>query len=73
MSFSGAHASDVAELLGQENVYVRAGHHCAQPLHRAVGVSHSLRVSFSVYNDESDVERFEKAFLQACDILGLKT
>ena len=72
MSFVGAHAADITELLGQENVFVRAGHHCAQPLHRALHVNNSLRVSLSLYNDDSDIERFEKAFVQACDILGLQ-
>jgi cysteine desulfurase / selenocysteine lyase len=37
---------------------VRAGHHCAEPLHRSLGVAHSLRASTSIYTSEGDVDRF---------------
>jgi cysteine desulfurase/selenocysteine lyase len=52
----GVHPHDVAQVLDAEGVAVRAGHHCAWPLHRALGLSASTRASFAVYNDESDVE-----------------
>jgi cysteine desulfurase/selenocysteine lyase len=50
------HPHDLAQLLDAENVCVRAGHHCAQPLMRALGVHATTRASFYVYNDAADVE-----------------
>lgn len=51
----GVHSLDLATWLDQRGVAVRSGHHCAQPLHRALGVESSLRASFSIYNDSDDV------------------
>jgi cysteine desulfurase/selenocysteine lyase len=50
------HPHDLATILDQEGVCIRAGHHCAQPLMRRLGVSATARASFYVYNDERDVE-----------------
>jgi cysteine desulfurase/selenocysteine lyase len=58
---AGYHPHDVAALLDQSGVAVRAGHHCAQPLARALGVTGTLRASFSVYNTAADVERLADA------------
>ena len=49
------HPHDLAQVLDSEGVAVRAGHHCAWPLHRALGTSASTRASFAAYNDTSDV------------------
>ncbi|MGH2425150.1 MAG: cysteine desulfurase [bacterium] len=51
-----AHPHDVAQVLDQEGIAVRAGHHCAQPLHRRLGISASTRASFYLYNNEDDVD-----------------
>lgn len=51
----GVHPHDVSQVLDAEGVAVRAGHHCAWPLHRVLGVQASARASFAVYNDTSDV------------------
>ena len=58
---AGYHPHDGAALLDQSGVAVRAGHHCAQPLARALGVTGTLRASFSVYNTAGDVERLAEA------------
>lgn len=50
------HPHDLATVLDQEGVAIRAGHHCTQPLMRRLGVQSTARASFYVYNDESDVE-----------------
>jgi cysteine desulfurase/selenocysteine lyase len=50
------HAHDIAAVLDREGVAVRAGHHCAMPLHRKLGIAASARASFHVYNDPSDIE-----------------
>lgn len=60
-SLAGIHPHDVATLLDQEGVAIRAGHHCAQPLHRRFGIPASCRVSFYVYNTLDEVERFVAA------------
>ncbi len=56
-SLEGAHPHDVAEILGREGICVRAGHHCAQPLMRRLGVAATTRASFAVHNSPADVER----------------
>ncbi|MBT3455544.1 cysteine desulfurase [bacterium] len=52
------HAHDVAAYLDTKNICVRAGHHCAQPLHKELGIKASIRVSFHVYNTLKEVELF---------------
>ncbi len=56
-SLEGAHPHDVGEILGRLAVCVRAGHHCAQPLMRRLGVSATTRASFAVHNSLDDVAR----------------
>jgi len=53
----GVHAHDVAGVLDREGIAVRAGHHCAMPLHERLGVPATARASFTIYNDASEVER----------------
>src|SRR3954463_10165048 len=57
----GLHPHDVAELLGRENVCIRAGPHCAQPLMRRLGVAATARASFHVYNSRQDVDKLVDA------------
>lgn len=52
----GIHAHDVAQLLDAEGVAVRAGHHCAMPLHQALGVSATARASFYLYSTFEEVD-----------------
>ncbi len=54
-SVEGVHPHDLSQLLDADGICVRAGHHCAQPLMRALGVHATTRASFYVYNDASDV------------------
>jgi cysteine desulfurase / selenocysteine lyase len=56
-----AHPHDVAEILGRENVCVRAGHHCAQPLMRRLGAPASTRASVAIHNTREDVDRLVEA------------
>ncbi len=67
----GMHPHDVAELLGREGVCVRAGHHCAQPLMRCLGVAATARASLGVYNDESDIDAFVAALAKGREVFGL--
>ena len=54
----GVHAHDVAAFLNQANIAVRAGHHCAQPLARRLGVDASVRASMACYTTQKDIQRF---------------
>jgi cysteine desulfurase/selenocysteine lyase len=56
-ALEGAHPHDVGDILGREGICVRAGHHCAQPLMRKLGVPATTRASFAVHNSADDVER----------------
>ncbi|HET7051999.1 MAG TPA: SufS family cysteine desulfurase [Solirubrobacteraceae bacterium] len=56
-ALDGAHPHDIGEILGREGVCVRAGHHCAQPLMRKLGVGATARASFAVHNTPTDVQR----------------
>jgi len=51
------HPHDAASFLGHENICLRAGHHCAQPLLNSLGITATLRASFSVYNTHQDADR----------------
>lgn len=52
------HSHDIATFLDERNIYVRSGHHCAEPLMRTLGLIGTARASFYVYNGEEDVEAF---------------
>jgi cysteine desulfurase/selenocysteine lyase len=65
-SFGDVHPHDVSQVLDQEGVCVRAGHHCAKPLMRKLGVGATARASLYVYNDEADVDALADA-LEATD------
>lgn len=57
----GIHPHDVAAVLDEHNVAVRAGHHCTQPLLKALGVVATTRASFYLYNTDKDVDRLVDA------------
>jgi cysteine desulfurase/selenocysteine lyase len=59
-NIAGIHAHDAAQVLDSQNIAVRAGHHCAQPLHQNLGISASVRASFYLYNNHKDVDRLVK-------------
>jgi len=63
--YQGIHPHDLATLLDQQGVCIRAGHHCCQPLMRELGVSGTARASFYVYNTRADVDRLAQALLSA--------
>ncbi|HEX4147440.1 MAG TPA: cysteine desulfurase, partial [Pirellulales bacterium] len=61
----GIHAHDIAQLLDRRGVAVRAGHHCAMPLHKRLGVSASARASFYFYNTLAEVDVLGEALADA--------
>lgn len=68
-NLKGAHHSDVGQILDQEGVAVRAGHHCTQPLMTRFGVPGTVRASFSVYNNHEDIDALVKAVAKAREML----
>ena len=69
-TIEGIHPHDVGQVLDQNNVAVRAGHHCAQPLMDRLGVAGTTRASFGVYNDEADVDALVAAIKKAQELFG---
>jgi cysteine desulfurase/selenocysteine lyase len=63
--FEGIHAHDISQVLDEDAVCVRAGHHCAKPLMRVLGVPATSRASLYVYNDEADVDALVEALVKA--------
>lgn len=68
-TLAGAHPSDVASILDQENIAVRAGHLCAQPLMRRMKTNGFVRASFSIFNDSSDIEKLVQGVKKAKEML----
>ncbi|HEX5447336.1 MAG TPA: cysteine desulfurase [Pirellulales bacterium] len=60
-TLEGVHAHDVAQLLDRQGIAIRAGHHCAMPLHKRLGIAASSRASFYLYNTPAEVERLARA------------
>jgi cysteine sulfinate desulfinase len=65
----GMHNADLAHLLTEQGIAVRAGHHCAIPLLSSLGLAGAIRVSLALYNDSDDLERFFNALDQALELL----
>ncbi len=57
-NISGIHPHDIAGLLGSADICIRAGHHCAQPLHEFLNIPASARISLGIYNNRSDLDLF---------------
>jgi cysteine desulfurase/selenocysteine lyase len=67
----GVHPHDVAQVLDEHGVAVRAGHHCAKPLMRVLGVNATARASLYAYNDTDDVDTLATALEAASDFFAL--
>ena len=70
-SIEGIHPHDIAEVCDRRAVCIRAGHHCAQPLMRRLGVGATGRASFHVYNSPDDVDRLIEALHEARRVFQL--
>jgi cysteine desulfurase/selenocysteine lyase len=67
-SYKGIHPHDLSQVLDQRGVCIRAGHHCAKPLMRCLGVAATARASLYVYNDEADVDALVDTLSTADDL-----
>jgi cysteine desulfurase / selenocysteine lyase len=70
-TIEGIHPHDVAELVDRGGVCIRAGHHCAQPLMRCLGVGATARASVGVYNDRADIDALIDALQAGREVFGL--
>ncbi|GGA12833.1 cysteine desulfurase [Blastomonas marina] len=69
-ALDGVHPHDLGTILDEEDVAIRAGHHCAQPLMEHLGVSATARASFGLYNDESDIDALMRGIERTLRIFG---
>ena len=69
-AIEGVHPHDLGTILDEENVAIRAGHHCAQPLMDHLGVTATARVSFGLYSDESDIAALLRGIERTQRIFG---
>ncbi|MEG1041295.1 MAG: cysteine desulfurase [Pseudomonas sp.] len=65
----GVHNADLAHMLTEQGIAVRAGHHCAMPLLKSFELEGAIRVSLALYNDSDDLQRFFDALDQALELL----
>ncbi|PQM47471.1 putative cysteine desulfurase [Mycobacterium talmoniae] len=66
----GVHAHDVGQVLDDDGVAVRVGHHCAMPLHARFGIAATARASFAVYNTLDEVDRLVAGVRRALTFFG---
>ena len=66
----GAHASDISQILDAQNVAIRSGHHCAQPVMDFFGVPATARISLGVYTNHDDLDRAAAALRKAVDLFS---
>ena len=64
-TIEGAHHSDIGQILDQQGVALRVGHHCTQPLLKKMGLTGTVRASISIYNNEDDIARFVEGVKKA--------
>ncbi|HKA90385.1 MAG TPA: SufS family cysteine desulfurase [Haliangiales bacterium] len=69
-TLAGAHPHDVATIVDREGIAIRSGHHCAEPLHRRLGVAASARASFAFYNTAAEVDALAAAVRLAAETFG---
>ena len=69
-ALDGVHPHDLGTILDEENVAIRAGHHCAQPLMEHLGVPATARASFGLYSDESDIAALLRGIERTRRIFG---
>jgi cysteine desulfurase/selenocysteine lyase len=69
-ALEGVHAHDVAQILDNYGIAVRAGHHCAMPVHDRYRLSASTRASFYLYNTTDDIDRLVEGLFKVKDVFG---
>ena len=71
-NIKGVHAHDASTVFDEDNIAVRAGHHCCQILHKKMKIGSSLRMSFGVYNNKQDIDAICESIKKCKKIFKLK-
>ena len=71
-TIDGIHPHDIATILDEDGVAIRAGHHCCQILHDKLGLSATARASFGVYNSRDDIDQLNESLNKCKKIFNLK-
>ena len=71
-TIEGVHPHDIATILDEDGVAIRAGHHCCQILHEKLGVPATARASLGVYNNKDDIDQLNNSINKCKKIFGLK-
>ncbi len=71
-TIDGIHPHDIATILDEDGVAIRAGHHCCQILHEKLGISASARASLGVYNTKEDLDKLNSSINKCKKIFNLK-
>lgn len=69
-TFQGVHPHDVSQILDEEGIAIRAGHHCAQPLHEKLGLPATARASFYLYNHPGEIDKLIEGLYKVKQIFG---
>jgi len=69
-TFDGVHPHDVAQILDRDGIAVRAGHHCAQPLHEKFGITATTRASFYLYSTKTEVDKLVEGIYKVKKVFG---
>lgn len=72
-NFKNAHPHDVASIIDTKGIAIRSGHHCAQPLHRSLGINFSCRASFAFYNTIEEVDKFIESLSYVKEVMGIES
>ena len=68
--FENAHPHDIATILDQKGIAIRAGHHCAQPLMKHFNITATARASIAVYTKKTEVDELIKGLMTVKKLLG---
>ena len=71
-TIKGIHPHDIATILDEDGVAIRAGHHCCQILHEKLGLAATARASFGVYNNKNDIGQLNSSINKCKKIFNLK-
>jgi cysteine desulfurase / selenocysteine lyase len=69
-TIEGIHAHDLTEILGEKGIHLRAGHHCAAPLHKHLGIRASTRLSVGIYNTKKEIDTLIQAIEESKNLLN---
>ncbi len=67
---TGVPAHDLATILNRDGIAIRSGHHCAQPLHRSLGLAASARASLAFYNTAEEIDLLAASIARAREVLA---